>query len=66
MITLVNRFGVGTTAAFGASIQLWNYIRMPAFAVSMAVSSIAAQNVGACKWDRVNSIARIGVVYSIL
>ena len=35
MITLVNRFGVDTTAAFGAALQLWNYIQMPAFAVGM-------------------------------
>src|SRR5882762_1135539 len=66
MIALVNRFGVDTTAAFGASIQLWNYIQMPAFAVGMAVSAMAAQNVGARKWDRVKSIAGVGVVYSIL
>jgi putative MATE family efflux protein len=66
MITLVNRFGVNTTAAFGASIQLWNYIQMPAVAVGMAASTMAAQNVGAQKWDRVKSIARVGVVYSIL
>jgi len=66
MIALVNRFGVETTAAFGAAIQLWNYIQMPAFAVGMAVSAMAAQNVGARKWDRVKSIARVGVVYSVL
>jgi Na+-driven multidrug efflux pump len=57
---------VDTTAAFGASIQLWNYVAMPAVAVGMAASTMAAQNVGALKWDRVNSIARVGVVYSIL
>jgi putative MATE family efflux protein len=66
MIALVNRFGVETTAAFGAAIQLWNYIQMPAFAVGMGVSAMAAQNVGARKWDRVKSIARVGVVYSVL
>jgi putative MATE family efflux protein len=66
MISIVNRFGVATTAAFGASLQLWNYIQMPAFAVGMGVSAMAAQNVGARKWDRVNSIARIGVLYSVL
>jgi len=33
MITLVNRFGVDTAAAFGAALQIWNYIQMPAFAV---------------------------------
>ena len=66
MIALVNNFGVDTTAAFGAALQLWNYIQMPAFAVGMAVSSMAAQNVGARKWDRVNSIARVGVVFSFV
>ena len=55
MITLVNRFGVDTTAAFGAALQIWNYIQMPAFAIGMAVSAMAAQNVGARKWDRVNA-----------
>jgi putative MATE family efflux protein len=66
MISIVNRFGVDTSAAYGATIQLWNYIQMPAFAVGMAVSSMAAQNVGARKWDRVASIARVGVVYATL
>jgi putative MATE family efflux protein len=66
MITLVNNFGVETTAAFGAALQLWNYIQMPTFAVGMAVSTMAAQNVGAQKWDRVNAIARVGVVFSVL
>ncbi|HEY3785741.1 MAG TPA: MATE family efflux transporter [Steroidobacteraceae bacterium] len=66
MITLVNRFGVDTTAAFGAALQLWNYIQMPAFAVGMGVSAMAAQNVGAGKWGRVNAVARVGVLYSVL
>jgi putative MATE family efflux protein len=65
MTTLVNSFGVITTAAFGAAMQLWNYIMMPAMAVGMAVSSMAAQNVGARKWDRVNQIAGVGVLYCV-
>jgi len=66
MITLVNRFGVDTTAAFGAALQIWNYIQMPAFAVGMAVSAMTAQNVGAGQWNRVTTIARVGVLYSVL
>jgi putative MATE family efflux protein len=66
MIALVNRYGVETTAAFGASLQIWTYIQMPAFAVGMAVSAMAAQNVGAQKWDRVASVARVGVVFSVV
>jgi putative MATE family efflux protein len=66
MITLVNRFGVDTTAAFGAALQIWNYIQMPAFAVGMGMSAMTAQNVGAGKWHRVTRIARVGVLYSVL
>jgi MATE family, multidrug efflux pump len=66
MISLVNRFGADTTAAFSAAFQLWQYIQMPAFAVGMAVSSMAAQNVGAQKWDRVRAVARSGVFLSVL
>ena len=66
MITLVNRFGVDTAAAFGAALQIWNYIQMPAFAVGMGVSAMTAQNVGAGKWERVPRIARVGVLYSVL
>jgi len=66
MITLVNRFGVDTTAAFGAALQIWNYIQMPAFAVGMGISAMSAQNVGAGRWDRVTRIAGVGVLYSVL
>jgi putative MATE family efflux protein len=66
MITLVNRYGVDTASAFGAAMQIWNYIQMPAFAVGMAVSAMAAQNVGARKWDRVHATARVGVLYSVV
>jgi putative MATE family efflux protein len=66
MISLVNRYGSTTGAAYGACFQLWNYIQMPAMAVGMAVSSMAAQNVGAGRWDRVSRIAWIGVLYNAL
>lgn len=66
MISLVNRFGVDTTAAYGAVIQLWNYILMPALAIAFAVATIAAQNIGAKNWDRVKHAARIGMGYSFV
>jgi Na+-driven multidrug efflux pump len=66
MIRLVNRYGVDTSAAFNAATQAWNYIMMPAFAVGMAVSAMAAQNVGAQKWDRVRATARVGVLYAVV
>ncbi|MBN8887260.1 MAG: MATE family efflux transporter [Rudaea sp.] len=66
MISLVNSFGAHTTAAYGACFQLWNYIQMPSLAVGMAASSMAAQNVGAGLWDRVNKVAMTGVGYNFL
>jgi putative MATE family efflux protein len=66
MIGLVNHYGSVTVAAYGASFQLWSYIQMPAFAVGTAVSSMAAQNIGAGRWDRVNRIVTSGIVYVVL
>ena len=66
MISLVNRFGAHTTAAYGACFQLWNYIQMPSIAIGMAASSMAAQNVGAGRWDRVHRVAMTGVAFNFL
>jgi putative MATE family efflux protein len=64
MISLVNQFGSETTAAYGACFQLWSYVQMPAFAIAAAVSSMAGQNVGARRWDRVDRIAVSGVLFN--
>ena len=61
MIGLVNREGLLAAAAYGASLQLWNYIQMPAFAVGTAVSTMVAQNVGAGQHERVGRITGAGM-----
>ncbi len=66
MIGLINREGVDTTAAFGVMNQLWSYAQMPAVAVGSAVSAMAAQNIGAGKWDRIGKVALAGVGINIL
>lgn len=66
MISMVNGYGVDTASAYGAALQLWNYIQMPAMAIGAACSSIAAQNVGARLWDRVNATARTGMLFNFL
>lgn len=66
MIHMVNDYGSKTTAAYGAATQLWTYVQMPAMAIGAAVSSMAAQNVGAKLWDRVSRITKVGVVYNFL
>ena len=66
LIGLVNREGVDTTAAFGVAMQLWAYIHMPAMALGAAVSAMAAQNIGAGRWDRVSAITRSAVLFTLL
>ena len=66
MIHMVNNYGSKTTAAYGAATQLWTYVQMPAMAIGAAVSSMAAQNVGAKLWDRVSRITKVGVLYNFL
>ena len=66
VMSLVNRFGSVETAAYSSGMQLWNYVQMPALAIAAAVSSMAAQNVGAGRWDRVQVVAATGVTFNFL
>jgi putative MATE family efflux protein len=65
MIGYVNAFGTLTAASYVGAQQVWNYIQMPGMAVGASISSMAGQNVGAGKWDRVNQIAGVGVMLSV-
>ncbi len=66
MLGMVNAHGVATASAYGAALQLWTYVQMPAMAIGAACSSMAAQNVGAQRWDRVESVALWGVGFNFL
>ena len=66
MMTMVNGYGIATAAAYGAALQLWTYVQMPAMAIGAACSSIAAQSVGAGDWKRVDATARTGVGFNFL
>ena len=66
MMSMVNAYGTDTAAAYGASMQLWTYVQMPAMAIGAACSTMAAQNVGARLWSRVEATTRYGVVFNFL
>jgi putative MATE family efflux protein len=66
IVGLVNREGLLMTAAYGAAMQLFTYIQMPAMAIGGAVSAMAAQFIGAKKWDRLDHITRAGVLVNFL
>ncbi len=66
MTRFVNSYGSQTAAAYGVAMQMWTYVQMPAMALGMAVSSMAAQNVGAGRMDRVDRVAATGVAYAAM
>lgn len=66
VMTMVNSYGVETSAAYGAALQLWTYVQMPAMAIGAACSTMAAQNVGAGQWGRVDGTAKAGVWCNVL
>lgn len=66
LLSIVNTYGVVTAAGYAAAAQLWGYVQLPAFAITASMSTMAAQNIGAGQWDRVNKIALRGCTLSIL
>jgi putative MATE family efflux protein len=66
MVGIVNREGLIATAAYGASLQLWNYLQMPAMAIGAAVSAMAAQAIGAKMPDRLHKITGAGITLNLV
>lgn len=66
VVGLVNREGLMTTAAYGAAMQLFTYIQMPAMAIGGAVSAMAAQFIGAGKWDTLGNVTKAGIWINFL
>ncbi len=62
IMTVVTRFGEDVTAGFGAAQRIDSIIMLPAFTLGSAVNSMAGQNIGAGKWDRVGEIAKKSVM----
>jgi putative MATE family efflux protein len=65
VIGLVNREGLLVAAAYGASLQLWTYLQMPAMAIGAAASAMAAQAIGAGLPERLDRITRAGVISNL-
>ncbi|HUZ14342.1 MAG TPA: MATE family efflux transporter [Caulobacteraceae bacterium] len=66
MIGFVNGYGPLVAAAYVAALPIWTYLQMPGMAIGASISSMAAQNIGAGRWDRVNRVAVSGLVCSLL
>ncbi|MCM3669312.1 MATE family efflux transporter [Mesobacillus maritimus] len=64
ILSVVNGFGENVVAGFGASQRIDSLITLPAMALGTAVNSMAGQNIGAGRWDRVRQLAIYGAVYN--
>ncbi len=62
MIGLVNREGAMASAAFGASLQVWTYLQMPAMAIAASLSAMVAQALGAGHVDRLDKVTRAALI----
>lgn len=65
ILSVVNTFGESTVAGFGAAQRLDSIILLPAMALGTAVNAMAAQNIGANKWQRVEQTSKAGILYNI-
>ncbi|WP_428908088.1 MATE family efflux transporter [Niallia sp. Krafla_26] len=66
IMTVVNSFGGAVVAGFGSSQRIDSLITLPAMALGTAVNSMAGQNIGANRWDRVREIAIFGALINFM
>ncbi|WLR58371.1 MATE family efflux transporter [Guptibacillus hwajinpoensis] len=59
---IVASFGTQVVAGFGAAQRLDRIIMLPAFTLGAAVNSMAGQNIGSGKWQRVSAISKNGII----
>ena len=65
IISLVNSYGTTVTAAFGIGMQIDMLATIPFISIGMAATTIAGQNLGARKADRVFQTLRISVYFGL-
>ena len=65
LLGLVNRYGATMAAAYAGAAQLWTYVQVPGNALAASMSAMAAMNIGAGRWQRVEQIALRGCLASL-
>lgn len=63
--TIVNGFGVNASAATGISGKFDSFTMLPASAMSMAIASMTAQNIGAGFYERAKETMRTGIKIAV-
>ena len=62
LLSMVNGFGSGATAAYGAGNQVLGYVQFPAMSIAIAASILGAQAIGAGHSERLGAITRAGIL----
>ncbi len=65
IVALVNRYGAHVTAAFGIGMQIDMLATIPFMSIGIAATSIAGQNLGAGRMDRVFATLRTSIFFAL-
>ncbi|WP_040978159.1 MATE family efflux transporter [Oceanobacillus jeddahense] len=66
IIGVVATQGEAVVSGYSAAQRLDSLLMLPAHALSIAISSMAGQNIGAQNWERVRNVAKYGVIYNFI
>ena len=66
IVTLVNGYGTAVTAAFGIGMQIDMLATIPFMSIGMAATTIAGQNLGGQKLDRVFKTLRTSIFFGLV
>jgi Na+-driven multidrug efflux pump len=65
LLSLVNGYGSGATAAYGAVNQVVAYVQFPAISIAITASILGAQAIGAGRADRLGAIAKTALLMNL-
>ncbi|MFH1824773.1 MAG: MATE family efflux transporter [Candidatus Firestonebacteria bacterium] len=66
IISLVNKFGLEVTAAYGICMQVDQMAFLPSLTIGIAITSMVGQNLSAGKFDRIKQIFYYGTIMAAI
>jgi putative MATE family efflux protein len=66
LIKLINRYGMGATAAYGAINQVMSWVQLPVMSLGITGSILASHAIGSGRPERVGTIVRTGLYLNTL
>lgn len=66
VVGVVSQFGDVVLAGYGAAGRIGDLIMIAPMALGSAVTSMAGQNIGAVKWDRVSQVVKSGTIVILI